>query len=188
MTRPTLAILSALLLAQPAFAHVGTQAHDAFSAGFSHPLGGADHLAAMVAVGLYASVLGGAARWSLPAGFVGAMTVGYIAALAAVPVPLVEPMILASVIVIGLLLAFAVRPSTIVATVAVAAFGLFHGHAHGAEIGGVSALGFGAGFLAGTTLLHMAGLWFGSALLHSRVMRVGLGTATVAAGVALSFA
>lgn len=188
MTRLTLIFLSVLALAQPAFAHVGPEAHGAFSAGFSHPFWGTDHLIAMVAVGLFASVLGGTARWLLPAGFVGGMMAGFVAALAAFPLPLVEPMILASVVTLGLLLAFAVRPSTGAATAAVAVFGLFHGHAHGAEIGGASALAFGAGFMAGTAVLHAAGVWFGLALVHSRMMRVALGSATVAAGVVLSFA
>lgn len=113
---------------------------------------------------------------------------GFVAALAAFPLPLVEPMILASVVALGLLLAFAVRPSTGAAIAAVAAFGLFHGHAHGAEIGGASALAFGAGFMAGTAVLHAAGVCFGLALVHSRIMRVAFGSATVAAGIALSFA
>jgi urease accessory protein len=188
MTRLFLATLSALGFAPPALAHIGQHAHDAFSAGFSHPLGGTDHLIAMLAVGVYASVLGGTARWSLPAGFVGGMTTGFLAALAGLPLPLVEPMILASVIALGLLLAFAVRPSTAFATAAVAFFGLFHGHAHGAEIGGTSVVAFGAGFVAGTAILHAAGVWLGSAMLRVRIMRVALGSATVAAGVALSFA
>ncbi len=188
MTRPILATLSALALSQPALAHVGPHAHDAFSAGFSHPFGGTDHLIAMVAVGLYASVLGGTARWSLPTGFVAGMTAGFLAALAAFPLPLVEPMILVSVIALGLLLAFAVRPSTATATAVVAVFGLFHGHAHGAEIGRAFAVAFGGGFVTGTAALHAAGVWFGPALLRTRIMRVALGSATVAAGVALSFA
>lgn len=38
-----------------------------FVTGFIHPLTGWDHLMAMLAVGLWASQLGGRARWALPA-------------------------------------------------------------------------------------------------------------------------
>jgi urease accessory protein len=153
-----------------------------------HPVGGADHLLAMLAVGVFAAVLGGRARVSLPLGFLGGMLLGFVAALAGLPLPQVEPMILASVIALGLLVAFAARPSGAAATVAVLGFGLFHGHAHGTELGAASALVFGLGFLAGTAALHAAGVALGSALAQSRLVRTAAGTATALAGVALSFA
>ena len=44
--------------------------------GFAHPLGGLDHVLAMVAVGLYAAMLGGRALWLVPATFVTVMALG----------------------------------------------------------------------------------------------------------------
>jgi urease accessory protein len=45
-------------------------------AGISHPLGGLDHLLAMLAVGLWAAQQQGAARWVLPCTFVGTLLMG----------------------------------------------------------------------------------------------------------------
>ncbi len=190
MNRALLAAAGAML-ASPALAHVDPLAHGAFAAGLSHPTGGADHLVAMVAVGLYASVLGGAARWALPCGFASGMALGFLAALAALPIPFVEPMILASVILLGLMLAVAFRPSTAAATGIIALFGLFHGHAHGGELGYATAFGFGTGLLVGTVALHTAGVAAGSRLLArgggSPLLRAMIGTATAATGLALAF-
>ena len=62
----------------------------------------------MVAVGLWAALKGGRALWVWPATFVGVMLVGGALGMAHVPLPFVEPGILASVVAIGLLVALAV--------------------------------------------------------------------------------
>ena len=56
-------LISAALLPLPALAHTGVGPVAGFAAGVAHPLGGADHLMAMVAVGLLAGLLGGRAIW-----------------------------------------------------------------------------------------------------------------------------
>ena len=67
---------AALLLAPAlAFAHPG-HGDNGLVAGISHPLGGLDHLLAMVAVGLWAAQQKGNARWALPCAFVGTMLIG----------------------------------------------------------------------------------------------------------------
>src|SRR5690606_18725043 len=96
-------VAAAALVASPALAHVGPGAHDSFAAGFGHPFSGLDHMLAMVAVGLWAAMLGGRALILVPAAFVGVMMLGFIAGAAGVPLPFVEPAILASVVVLGLL-------------------------------------------------------------------------------------
>src|SRR3546814_2728149 len=70
-TLPAVAV-ALVFVAGTASAHPG---HDVtgFTGGFVHPLGGLDHLLAMVAVGLWASQLGGRMPWALPAAFVTAM-------------------------------------------------------------------------------------------------------------------
>ena len=68
---PSLAVAALVLTAGPAFAHVGAGSVDTFGHGFFHPLGGIDHILAMVAVGLFAANLGGAALWLVPSAFVG---------------------------------------------------------------------------------------------------------------------
>lgn len=102
-----LAAVAMALTASPAFAHLNPAEHGSFAAGFTHPLSGADHILAMVAVGLWAAMLGGRALFVVPAAFVGVMLLGFVAALLGMPLPFVEPVILASVVVLGLMVALA---------------------------------------------------------------------------------
>ncbi len=159
-TRGLLGVL--LLLPGLALAHSG---HDAstFAHGFAHPIGGLDHLLAMIAVGILASRFQGAARFAVPAGFVTSMIVG--AVLSENAVPLVEAMIALSLVAFGLAIAVTrVVPFAIVIG-AVAVFGFFHGHAHGSEASG-TLIPFSAGFVLATTLLHGLGLWVTLRLQH----------------------
>lgn len=177
-------LLTTLLLPGIALAHAG-HAPDggAFTSGLLHPIGGIDHLLAMVAVGIWAASLGGTSRWALPATFVAAMVLGAGLGLAGVTLPLVEPLILASSIVIGLVLALALRPGKTVALAATALFGLMHGYAHGAEAPAEGLLAFGAGFVLATAALHLGGLALG------RLAAVRwLGAATALAGLGLALA
>jgi|TARA_A100001391_G_scaffold47848_1_gene28519 urease accessory protein len=142
----------------PAFAHLDPLEHGSFAAGFSHPLFGLDHILAMIAVGLWAASVGGKALWAVPTAFVATMAVGFGAALLGMPLPFVEPVILASVIFIGVMVALALPLPTVGVAAVVAFFALFHGHAHGGEMGEAGALGYAAGFLAATALLHAVGV------------------------------
>ena len=154
-------LAAATLAAAPAAAHLRPEEHGSFAAGFSHPMFGTDHVLAMLAVGLWAALIGGGALLALPAGFLGAMVFGFVIAMAGAPLPFVEPAILASVVVLGVLAALAVRPPLPGAAAIAAAFGAFHGHAHGAEIGSATALQYLAGFTVATALLHAAGVFAG---------------------------
>ena len=164
MKRLLLTLLLTGAAASPAFAHLDPLAHGSLGAGFSHPLTGADHLLAMVAVGLWASLIGGRALWAVPAAFVTAMSVGFLAALGGLDLPFVEPVIAASVVVIGLLAMVALQVPAAVGMAVVCFFALFHGYAHGLELGGASGLSFMAGFAAATALLHGAGVALGLGL------------------------
>jgi urease accessory protein len=155
----TAAVLT--LAATPAFAHLNPAEHGSFAAGFSHPLFGVDHILAMVAVGLWATLLGGRALWLVPAAFVATMMAGFMLALAGAPLPFVEPVILASVVAIGLLAAIALDVPTSAAMAMVGFFALFHGHAHGGEMGSAGAAAYGLGFAVATAALHAAGMGIG---------------------------
>jgi len=179
------------LATAPAFAHLDPSEHGSFAAGFSHPLFGLDHILVMVAVGLWAASLKGRAMLAVPAAFVGAMGLGFIAAIAGVPLPFVEPVILASIIFIGIMVALALPFSTAGMAAAVAFFAFFHGHAHGGELGEAGAASFAVGFMIATALLHAAGIGLGLAFakLQSRdgkswITRAA-GAVTAAAGVVL---
>jgi urease accessory protein len=162
-----LATLAASAFVFPALAHAhpGHEGHELtwdFGAGFAHPLSGLDHLLAMVAVGLWAAQLGGRARWLVPAAFVGVMALGGALGSTGLTVPGVEQGIAASVLVLGLLVAAAARPPVAAGMALAGGFAVFHGVAHGAEMpASAGGLGYGAGFVLATALLHAAGVNLG---------------------------
>jgi urease accessory protein len=187
-----LAIVALLMTAGPAFAHVGVGPIDTFSRGFLHPLSGIDHILAMVAVGLFAVNLGGAALWLVPSAFVGTMIFGGALGYYGWPLPMVEEGIGFSVVVMGLAVALGVRLPTIAAMALVGIFAVFHGHAHGTEgIGlGISFLPYAAGFIAATGLLHVSGIALGLGLdrlgaAPSLALKKVAGSAGALAGVSL---
>jgi urease accessory protein len=179
---------AALLGAPVAEAHLIGEHGAGFEAGILHPLSGLDHLLAMIAVGIWAAQLGGRAVWAVPCAFVGCMMVGGLLAVTGVSLPLVEPGILGSVLLFGLLIATAARVPTVVGMAIVGLFALFHGHAHGTELPeAVNPALYAAGFVIATAFLHAVG--FGLALTIGRVapkpaLRV-IGGGIAAAGLAL---
>ncbi|MTE00151.1 urease accessory protein [Paracoccus sp. YIM 132242] len=179
-----LPLTAALLLPQAALAHTG---HDQsqFLSGLTHPVGGTDHLLAMVALGLLAAQIGGRALWALPCAFVGSMIAGGMAGVAGLPFPGVEPMILASVIILGALVAMAARLPMALLAPGAAVFGFAHGWAHGAEGPAQGLAVYAAGFALATLALHGAGIAAGRALNHGALLR-GLGGGTAVAGLALA--
>src|SRR5258708_19241655 len=102
--------------------------------GLAPPFTGLDHILAMVGVGLWAVQLGKRALWLLPLSFVSAMAAGAALGMSGLRLPFVEPAILASVIGLGALVAFAARLPLGASAAAVALAALFHGQAHGSEI------------------------------------------------------
>ena len=191
--RISLASLFSAIAAAPAFAHLDPAEHGSFMAGVSHPLFGPDHILAMVAVGLWASQIAASngdrrALWGIPAAFVGTMAVGFAAAVAGVPLPFVEPVILASVVALGLLVAMAVRLPVAVSAIVVGLFAFFHGHAHGGELGAAGALSFGIGFMLATALLHGVGIAIGLSVgrFSPWIARLA-GGLTALAGLSLAF-
>lgn len=178
----TLAFALVPLMPGAAAAHLNPAEHGSFAAGFSHPFFGADHILAMVAVGLWAALLGGRALWAVPAAFVGAMLAGFAAALSGMPLPFVEPAILASVVAVGLLAMAAVRAAVPLAAAAVGAFAIFHGHAHGGELGEAGAGSFAVGFALATALLHAAGVGLGLGFARFLGSEFGRGAIRAAGG------
>ncbi|MEQ9330911.1 HupE/UreJ family protein [Thalassobaculum sp.] len=177
------------LVAAPAFAHSGTGAAGGLAAGFAHPLLGLDHLLAMVAVGAWGALLGGRALWLVPAAFVAAMVAGGTLAVSGVALPMVETAIALSVVALGVMVAANVRLTVGAGMAVVAAFAVFHGHAHGSEMAaGLSTFGYTAGFALATALLHAAGAAATLAVVRlasTRAVRwVGAAAAFTGAGIA----
>lgn len=186
----TLLGLSLFLLPSMVFAHTGVSSTSGFLHGFLHPLGGADHLLAMFAVGLWAVMLGGNARWIVPSSFIGVMIVGGILGFTGVPLPFVEGGILLSVLIMGLLLTGAFQLPVALGATIVGVFALFHGHAHGAEMPhAVSAVSYAVGFALATGIIHLAGIGAGTLIKKAdklQMFRI-TGAAITLGGVALFF-
>lgn len=157
------ATLVLLAAGSVAFAHVGLPGHvHGVLDGMAHPLTGLDHLAAMLAVGLWSSTLGRRALLAVPATFVGLLVVGAGLAAAGIPLPGAEWFVTLSVIVIGLFVALEVRIPIMPAALIVGLFAVFHGYQHGAEMPGADGgVGYALGFMATTAMLHVAGIGIG---------------------------
>jgi len=152
---------AAAFLPGAAMAHSGHEV-SGFVSGVVHPVGGADHLLAMLAVGLWAARLGGRSMWLVPLAFVATMVLGNALALSGVTIPLTEQGIGLSVVVLGLLLAVAARFVTPICMAIAAGFALFHGLAHGAEMPlDASGFSYAAGFVIATLALHLIGMILG---------------------------
>jgi len=188
---PGLVAAAVLLLPAIARAHVeGGDAGSGFATGFVHPLGGLDHVLAMLAVGMWGAQLGAPALWVLPVAFPLVMSLGGVAGIAGLPLPAVELGITASVIVLGAMIALDRRPPLAVAGLLVAFFAVFHGYAHGVELPGrTGAVAYSAGFVVATGLLHLAGIGIGLVVKLPqglRLLRAG-GTGIAAAGLYLAW-
>ena len=175
--------LFALLLPTAVLAHTGHES-GTFLAGAGHPIGGLDHVLAMVALGLLAAQKGGASLWAMPLSFVTAMVLGGALGFAGLPFPAVEPLILASIVLFGVLVALAARLPLMATLPLIALFGAAHGWAHGAEGPATGIAAYALGFAAMTAALHLAGIALGR--VTSTLALRGLGAAAALAGVALA--
>jgi urease accessory protein len=155
--------LAAVALAPAAaLAHPGHADQSGFVHGFLHPIAGLDHILAMVTVGILAYQIGGRALWLVPSAFLAVMAAGGLLGVAGVSFYFVEPGIAASVVVLGIIVALALKPPVAVAMAVVALFAVFHGYAHGIEAPlAASTAAYGAGFMLATALLHAAGVALG---------------------------
>ena len=159
--RLTVLVTLLALTSMPALAHTG-EGVGGLASGFLHPVTGSDHVVAMVAVGLWGGILGKPALWMLPVAFPLVMAFAGALGVMQVPLPGVETGIALSGIVLGLMVLFAARPPLWVALVLVAAFAVFHGHAHGAELPeSANPVAYSLGFVVATGLLHLAGIAIG---------------------------
>jgi urease accessory protein len=168
-------VLAGLVASGAVSAHTGIHSSGGFAAGFTHPFMGLDHLLAMVAVGMWAVQLGGRYLLVVPAVFVASMAVGATLGTASVAVPQVEGVAALSVLVLGLLVALSTRAAWYWAIPLIAAFALFHGQMHGAEMPAFAARWqYFAGVLIATATLHALGVGSGAALKeHTGLLRIG---------------
>ena len=166
-------------------------AHGAgLAAGLAHPFIGLDHLLAIIAVGIWAGQLGGRAVWLIPLTFVSVMAAAASLASFGLLLPLIEPAIACSVLVLGLLIAGSVRLPTSLGALLVGLFAVFHGYAHGLELPqAASPILYGAGFVLATALLHGLGIGFASnSRQHKMLQRIAGYSLIAASGLLLAAA
>ena len=151
------------LLPITGFAHEGASLpYGSFVGGLSHPVLGLDHFLAMVSVGILSAQMGGRAIWTVPATFVGVMALGGLLGYIDIGLTAIEAGIALSVLVLGIAIAADKRLPLSIAMSFVGFFAIFHGYAHGAEMPAVAnSVTYAAGFLIGTTALHLLGVLIG---------------------------
>ena len=154
--------LFTLVISSPAFAHISEEGlKGGFISGYIHPLLGWDHVAAMVAVGIWGAFLGRRAIWVLPIVFPFIMVIGGILGMLGVPVPFIVPGIALSSIIIGLAIAFKWQAPLSIASIIVGLFAIYHGYAHGQNLPAASnPIAFALGFVLGSGTLHFIGILF----------------------------
>lgn len=178
--------LVCLLAPVLALAHTGVDAgghHHSTSLmdGLLHPLTGLDHLAAMLAVGIW-SALAARRLWAAPLAFMAMLLVGALLALAGLQVSAIELAIASSLLVLGLLVSTRAQVPVALAAVLVGVFAVFHGLAHGAELpAGAAAWPALIGMVLATGGLHLVGLGLGQALRSRSRWWSGVVGAVVAA-------
>jgi urease accessory protein len=126
---------------------------EGFLSGIGHPVIGIDHLAFIIAIGIAAAFVSGGI--GIIAGFIAASSLGVLAHVIELNVPLVEVLVAASVIVAGAALAIGLTSARggwlLLAVIA----GLFHGYAFGETVVGAERTVIGA-YLIGLAIIMAA--------------------------------
>lgn len=162
--------LAMALFSTPALAHVGHHPTGGFLAGLTHPALGIDHVLAMVAVGLWAGLVGGRAVVAWPAAFLAAMIAAAAWGMAGPWFAHLELAIAGSVAALGFAVALRLFAPLVLGAAVCGAFAVAHGYAHGAELPlGASAAAYFAGFTLTTAALLALGVAIGRVLVRERV-------------------
>ena len=163
MNRKQLITASALTATTlPAFAHTGVNASHYVIDGLLHPLMGIDHVLVMLAVGLWAVLLGGRALYLLPLSFMSAMLAGSGLAFLGLSFSGAETWVALSVLAAGVMVWRSYSIALYAAMALVSVLALSHGYVHAAELtANADALSYCVGFLASTAVLHGLGIGFG---------------------------
>jgi urease accessory protein len=185
--RNTILAAALTMAATPAFAHTGMHMTSGFAAGFLHPLGGIDHMLAMVGVGLFAALLGRSALIAVPGSFVLMMLVGGALGMAGFNIPAIEAAIAASVVAVGAVVALGWSWPVSGAAMLVGFLAIFHGYSHGAEIpSGATAFPYSMGFALASAALHSFGIALSYAVLGRKQLGRLFGAAIAVTGFILT--
>ena len=190
ISKNTLFLIAACVLSTGASAHTG-HGTQSLMEGLAHPLG-ADHLLAMLAVGLWSvNALPANKVWQGPATFLLALVVSAVLGASGFTVPFLEHAIALSVVLFGAMLLLAAKPlPKAIGLGLIALAASLHGLAHGAETPETGFAGYAAGFLLTTAVLHLSGVGIGLSIRRllaerSTLALGGLGTVLGGAGLYL---
>lgn len=183
-------LISACAVSTVASAHTG-HGTTGFMEGLAHPFG-ADHLLAMLAVGVWSvSALPAHTVWQGPATFMVALVASAVLGASGVTPPYLEHAVALSVVLFGTMLMAATRPVPNAWGLGlIAAAASLHGLAHGAETPATGFAGYAAGFLLTTAALHLGGVGVGLTIrrqlaARSGVVLIGMGAVLGFAGIYL---
>ena len=190
--KSALFFIAAGALSTGASAHMGTDlhSHGSFMTGLLHPLGGMDHLLAMLAVGVWSALsarrAGPALLWG-PLAFANMLVLGALLGLQGMGGAVVEPLVAASVLALGLLVLTRQGMSAVASMALVGGFAVFHGLAHGTELAATgNAWAAVAGMFATTIALHLTGVALGWTLRAAPAWTTrATGAAVAVSGMAL---
>jgi urease accessory protein len=178
-----LPVLIATLLPGLAMAHTGDHIHYSWSAGLLHPLMGLDHLLALIAAGIWLAQQPVRNRSLLGVGFIGALASGLFIG-QYFPGVQFESGIVATLIVMGALIACVVKVPALGSVAILCAVAAIHGFVHGTELPVVATAASGFAVM----LMLSSGLLFAiTSLVVQRVhiLRDGLGARLVGMAIAL---
>ena len=190
--KSALLLIAAGAISTSANAHIGTELHNhsSFMTGLLHPLGGLDHLLAMLAVGIWSAVsarrAGPALLWG-PLAFANMLVLGALLGLQGMGGAVVEPLVAASVLALGLLVLTRQGMHAVASMALVGGFAVFHGLAHGTELAATgNAWAAVAGMFATTIALHLTGVALGWTLRAAPAWTTrATGAAVAVSGMAL---
>jgi len=173
--RLILIVMALMLFSTPAAAHI---VHgEGLMAGLAHPFHGMDHILAALAVGLWAGQRQDRLAWALPGLFAVALLISALAGHASGnPLPLMEPGIAATVLLLGIFIAFALNMPAAVSAALLVVFAVFHGWAHGVEQPvGTTVGSYLIGLAVGTLVLQFAGILASRKLLRADMLKLAGG-------------
>lgn len=189
-TARSLGVIVLGLSAGLAQAHTG-HGTSGISEGLAHPLG-ADHLLAMVAVGLWSiTALPANKAWWGPATFMMSLIVSAALGAAGFGLPHLEQMVSLSVVLFGAMLVLSRQNMPVALGLGLVTLAAsLHGLAHGGETPATGFATYAAGFLATSAALHFGGVSIGLGIRSylaekSAWVMAGLGTLFGSAGLYL---
>nr|WP_283105114.1 HupE/UreJ family protein [Shewanella dokdonensis] len=179
-----MAPLVLLSISLPVAAQVGV-VNNGFIYGLLHPFEAMDHILVALSVGMLCTMLERGIVCLIPVAFLFFMSLGSIAGILHVPIPVGDPFLALGVVALGGIIALNRSMPVSFAMAFVGIFAVFHGYEHGASMpAGTAPLAYLSGLLAGTVLLQLLGIIGGKMLIHlddnSRLLRITGGAIAIA--------